>query len=72
MFKVILKQNDQGENTRQQVICVDSLPEAEVLARKVAIKHYKTSNLILVHRGDLIYDVYEIFEPVGQVYIKTM
>ena len=72
MFKVTVQNYDNASAVRQQVVSVDSLPEAEILALKVVTKHYKTDNLILVHRGDLIYDVYEIFEPVGQVFIKTL
>lgn len=71
MFKVMLQQYNNASAIRQQHVCVDSLPEAEIMALKLASKHYKTENLILVHRGDLIYDVYEVFEPVGQVLIKT-
>lgn len=72
MFKVAIQAQSKRPVSTIQVVCVDSLPEAELMALKLAGKYYKCNNLMLVHRANLLYDIYEIFEPVGQVQITTM
>lgn len=72
MFKVGLQKKGQGKAAAVCTLSVDSLPEAELLALKFARTMFKGIDIMLVHKGDLEYDVYETFEPIGRVGIKTL
>lgn len=49
----------------------DSLYEAEHLALQIVSKHFSDKKIMLVHKDNLIYDIFEITEPIGQVAIKV-
>jgi len=72
MFSVEIQATSKQPVSTKQTVLVDTLPECEILALKLAAKYYKSNNLMLVHRDNLLYDIYEVFEPVGQLQIKTM
>lgn len=50
---------------------VDTLPEAERLATLLASDKFPDTPIVLVHKGDLEYEIFEVSEPVGIVKIKT-
>jgi len=72
VFSIALQTSEKPVFFRVQTVSVDSLPEAEILALKAARKHFMSKQVMIVHRGNLIYDIYEIFEPIGRIKIKTM
>jgi len=72
LFSIALQTDAAKSFIRLQTVCVDTLPEAEIMALRVASKHFSSKQVMIVHRGNLIYDIYEIAEPIGQVQIKTM
>ena len=72
MFKVIIHNPDQKKQFTLHTTAVDSLPEAEIMALGLVRKQYRNDHLMLVHKGELVYEIYEIFEPIGSVQIKTM
>ena len=72
MFSVALLTREKQSFAKLQQVCVDSLPEAEILALKLACKYYRTNAIMIVHRGNLEYDIYETFAPIGSIRIKTL
>lgn len=71
MFQVAVKSEDKKHRLRVQKVSVERLPEAEKAALKLASKVFNGTDIILVHIGDLEYEVHELFEPIGQVKITT-
>jgi len=72
VFSIALQVDKAKPFIKLQTVSVDSLPEAEILALEAACKHFESKRVMLVHRGNLTYDIYEIFDPIGRVRIKTM
>lgn len=72
MFRVALQESLDRPLYFQQVVVVDSLYEAELMALKLATQRFNNANLVIVHRGNLVYDIYEVAEPVGRVQIKSV
>lgn len=70
MFKITIQKVDSAKLSRLQLISTDSLFEAEQVALKIVAKYFNNTDVMLVHRGNLEYDIYEIFEPIGSVIIK--
>jgi hypothetical protein len=71
VFKVAFRIGAEKSLWGTQIVCVDSLPEAEIMALKVVDKHFQSKALLLVHKGDLVYDVFEIGALIGEVLIST-
>lgn len=71
MFKVAFRIGAEKSLYGTQIVCVDSLPEAEIMALDVVDKHFQGRNLFLVHKGDLVYEIYEIGALIGEVMIST-
>ena len=55
-----------------QLVSADTLHEAEQAAMALASEHFEGVSVVLVHIGALVYNVYEIEEPIAQVQISTM
>lgn len=72
MFKVLLQKQIDKPCYITQVVVVETLTEAEFMALKLAIQHFKTNSLVLVYRDNLSYDIFEVGEPIGQVQIESM
>ena len=71
MFKVAFRKCVDRSLWGTQIVCVDSLPEAEIMAVKILDKHIQGKKLLLVHKGDLVYDVFAVDKPIGEVLIST-
>ena len=71
MFKVVIKHNNTNCIHLQKFVSVDSLPEVELMALDLARKHFHANNLILVYVDNLMYDIYEVGEPIGKLTVKT-
>jgi hypothetical protein len=71
MFKVAFRKCVGRSLWGTQLVCVDSLPEAEIMAVKILGKHIQGKKLMLLHKGDLLYDVYAVDKPIGEVAIST-
>lgn len=71
MFKVAVQKVGGEPLSFQQVVCVDSLYEAEIMALRLASNHFEGRSIMLVHTGGLIYDIFEVGEPIGQVRIRS-
>jgi len=71
MFKVAFRKFANKAVFGTQFVCVDSLPEAEIMAVKIVDKHIQGKALLLVHKGDLVYDIYAVDKPIGEVLIST-
>jgi len=71
MFKVAFRKFANRSIWGTQLVCVDSLPEAEIMALRVADKHIQGKKLLLLHKGDLVYDVYAVDKPIGEIAIST-
>jgi hypothetical protein len=72
MFKVLINKQLDQPCYFTQVVVVETLAEAELMALKLAIQHFKTNSLVLVYRDNLSYDVFEVGEPIGQIQIKSV
>jgi len=72
MFKVDVQSDTNKARIFTQVVCADTLYEAELLALSLVSRHNPDKQIMLVHRGNLIYEIYEIINPIGRVRIKVM
>jgi len=72
MFKVAIQKVFDKPLYFQQVVVVDSLCEAELMALKLAAKQFNTITVMLVHTGNLFYDIYQVGEPIGRIQIKSV
>ncbi len=71
MFNIAVQPNNDTRNPAFQIVYADSLHEAEIMAVSLASRRFGNAPVMLVHRGDLVYDIYEIAEPIGSVVIRT-
>jgi hypothetical protein len=71
MFKVSFRKCVNPSVWGTQIVCVDSLPEAETMAVKILYKHIQGKKLLLVHKSDLVYDVFAVDKPIGEIAIST-
>jgi hypothetical protein len=71
MFKVAFRKCVGRSLWGTQLVCVDSLPEAEIMVVKIMAKHIQGKKLMLLHKGDLVYDVYAVDKPVAEIAITT-
>ena len=71
MFKVAVQKSGFVQAAAIHNVCVDSLYEVELMALELARRHFETQNVMLVHVGGLIYEIYEVSEPIGIVKIKS-
>ena len=71
MFNIAVQPSTETRTPTFQVVYVDSLGEAELMGLALARRRFGDTPIMLVHRGDLEYDVYEISEPIGSVVIMT-
>ena len=69
MFIVHLKKSVDKSIQAIHTVCVDTLYEAEIMAQKTASKYFGGGQVVLVHRGELEYDVYKVTKPVGCIRI---
>lgn len=72
MFQVALQRLGREQGVFQQSVSADSLHEAEQAATALASEHFEGVSVVLVHIGALVYNVYEVEEPIAQVLIKTI
>lgn len=72
MFHIALQKPGKGCGLFQQAVSADSLGEAEQAAMELASEHFEGVSVVLVHIGALVYNVYEVDEPIAQVLIKTI
>lgn len=71
MFNIILQKSGKSGACSTQPVCLDTLYEAELMALELATKHFKDKQVMLVHRSNLLYDIYEIDKPIGSIQIRT-
>lgn len=72
MFRVAVQEPGKEALFSVHTVSVNSLYEAERIAVELAQKQYPDMSVMLVHRGGLVYDIYEIAEPIGQVQIQGL
>lgn len=72
MFTVMLQKPGSGCGCFNQLVSADTLGEAELAAMELASEHFEGVSVMLVHIGALVYNVYEIEEPIAQVQISTI
>lgn len=70
MFKILIKPDIERNFAFGQVCCCDTLIQAEQYALGMLRKQFADSNVLMVHREDLVYDVYDIGDPVAELQIK--
>lgn len=71
MFRVQLEKCGQGASFFQLTVSADTLDEAESAARNFVSQHLGGVPVVLVHVGDLTYEVYELTSPLARIKIRT-
>ena len=72
MYQVDLQTSIDPIIYSRRMICCETLVEAEVIALKLAIKRFGVGRLVMVHRGDLSYDIFEVTKPIARLRIKSV
>ncbi len=55
----------------QTPIMADRLPEAESAVTAMLGRVFPDIQFVMVHEGDLMYNVYQVYEPLATVQIET-
>ena len=72
MFHVLMQKRGKVQGCFQEAVSADSLHEAEQAALQLLSEHFPGREIVLVHIGALVYEAYEVTEPIAQVSINTI
>lgn len=71
MYHVVMQKTGHTNAFCQLMVSGESLHEAEQAALVFASEHFKGKRIVLVHVGNLMYDVFEVRHRVAKLHIKT-
>lgn len=72
MFKVKIRSDSIPRSYTERNFFVSSLSEAELKAFDLVKEHFQTDSIVVVHRAELVYDIYQVVKRMGQVKIISI